>query len=181
MVSWVLLSIIALAGTVLIGALVAFVFLRPSGDQLSSGQTPQRVAAAPSSAPAAETHRVVTIRGGQPLAVQMREHAQAAELSGLRPFLEFGAVWCPPSKMFGDILGDPRMVAALEGIYLIRADLDDFGGDPRPQELGVRSVPVFFELDAEGNATGRRIDGGAWGADTIENMVRTMGPFFAGR
>jgi len=180
MVSYLLASIVALLVLAGIAALIISVISRPRGAQLGSGETPQLPD--PSPRPAAQTgsHRVVAIHAGASLAAQLREHANAAELAGLRPFLEFGAIWCPPSKMFGDILDDPRMAAALSGIYLIRAELDDFAGDPRARELGVVSVPVFFELDAEGNATGRKIDGGAWGPDTIDNMSRTMGPFFAG-
>ena len=177
MVSIALLSVIVVAALVLIGALVTFAITRPRGDQLGSGESPQQVS---STAAPTGSHRVVALHGGSPLAIQLREHAEAAELAGLRPVLEFGATWCPPSRMFGEVLGDPRMVAALVGIYLIRVEIDDFTSDPRARELGVTSVPVFFELDAEGNATGRRIDGGAWGADTIDNMARTMAPFFAG-
>jgi hypothetical protein len=127
-----------------------------------------------------QEHQVVQIHRGD-LRGQLRSHAAEAELRGLRPFVEFGAIWCPPSTMFGRILGEPSMVAALAGVYLIRAESDDFEAD----ELGdagfpIRAVPVFFELDADGVPTGRRIDGGAWGADTVENMSRVMGQFFAG-
>jgi hypothetical protein len=110
----------------------------------------------------------------------LREHANAAELAKLRPFLEFGAVWCPPSRIFGDSLEDPRMKSALAGVYLIRAEMDDFSDDPYARELRATSVPVFYELDADGRWTGRTINGGAWGADTIENMSRVMSGFFAG-
>ncbi|MFV8752848.1 thioredoxin family protein [Nannocystaceae bacterium ST9] len=125
-------------------------------------------------------HHVVQIHRGD-LREQLRSHAADAELRGLRPFVEFGAIWCPPSSMFGRILDDPRMVAALAGVYLIRAESDHFEADELADAgFNIRAVPVFFELDAEGAPTGRRIDGGAWGADTVENMARVMGQFFAG-
>ena len=127
----------------------------------------------------AAAHEVVHLHKGQPLAEQLRAHASLAESRGLRPLFEVGAIWCPPSKMFGDSLGDPRMEAALAGIYLIRADMDEFNGDPKLRELRVVSVPVFFELDADGEATGRSMTGAAWGADTIENMSSAMAKFCA--
>lgn len=173
MVSLYVLSILGLLVLVGIGKLVSNAL---TGSK-AVGPTPQRVpieAGTPAS-----SHRVVSLHAGAPLAAQLREHAAMAEDQGLRPFLEFGALWCPPSRMFGEILGDPRMVAALAGVYLIRVELDDFSGDPLARELGVVAVPVFFELDAAGQSTGRSVTGGAWGADTVDNMSRTMSRFFA--
>jgi hypothetical protein len=162
------------------GAVVIGLVLRSSHRRqpLASGESPS-LPAKPTAAPAA-SHVVVHIRGGTSLAALLREHANAAELAKLRPFLEFGAVWCPPSRMFGDALEDPRMRSALSGVYLIRAELDEFSDDPYARELRAVAVPVFYELDADGRYTGRTINGGAWGADTIENMSRTMTGFFAG-
>jgi hypothetical protein len=175
------LAEIALLMVMVVGAaaVVIGLVLRSSARRqpLASGESPS-LPPKPTAAPAA-SHVVVHIRGGTPLATLLREHANAAELAKLRPFLEFGAVWCPPSRMFGDALEDPRMRAALAGVYLIRAELDEFGDDPYARELRAVAVPVFYELDAEGRATGRTINGGAWGADTIENMSRTMTGFFA--
>lgn len=163
------------AGAVVFG----LVLLRSQRRQpLASGESPS-LPAKPAPAPRA-SHVVVHIHPGTSLAALLREHANAAELAKLRPFLEFGAVWCPPSRIFGDALEDPRMRSALAGVYLIRAELDEFGDDPYARELRATSVPVFYELDAEGRSTGRTINGGAWGADTIENMSRTMTGFFAG-
>jgi hypothetical protein len=62
---------------------------------------------------------------------------------------------------------------------LIRVDMDEFGEDPKLNELGVRAVPVFYELDADGQATGRSMTGNAWGADTIENMSAALARFCA--
>jgi hypothetical protein len=171
--------IVVVATAVIVGGTLV---LRVTRGQPRSGPTPSLPPARASVPIRARPHEhhVVQIHRGD-LREQLRTHAAEAELRGLRPFVEFGAVWCPPSSMFGRILGDPQMVEALAGVYLIRAESDDF----EAAELGdsgftIRAVPVFFELDAEGQPTGRRIDGGAWGADTIENMSRVMGQFFAG-
>ena len=178
MVTYVFFTLIALGLVLGLGAVVMRVVAKPSGGQLGSGQSPSTpVGPAPASASA---NVVVHLRGGGPLAALVRDHANTAESQGLRPFLEFGATWCPPSRMFGEILDDPRMQAALAGVYLIRAEIDDFAGDPFARQLRAVAVPVFYELDAEGQATGRTITGAAWGEDTIENMSRTMSRFFAG-
>ena len=40
------------------------------------------------------------------------------------------------------------------------------------------SIPVFFELSADGVATGRTIDGNAWKKSTPEVLVKVLTPFF---
>jgi hypothetical protein len=170
--------VILVVGTaVVVGATLVRRVLR---GQARSGPTPSLPVAGASKLIHArpQEHQVVEIHSGD-LREQLRTHAAEAELRGLRPFVEFGASWCPPSAMFGRILDDPSMVAALAGIYLIRAESDDFDDQLGDAGFRVVSVPVFFELDAEGQPTGRRIDGGAWGADTVENMSRVMGQFFS--
>jgi hypothetical protein len=122
---------------------------------------------------------VAALEPERPLAGQLRVHAERAALRGLRPFLEVGAVWCPPSKLFTDSLGDPRIEAAMMGVYLIRVDLDAFGDDPTLTELGVSAVPVFLELDTRGEPSGRRMTGAAWGPDTVENIAAALAQFWA--
>ncbi len=126
-----------------------------------------------------DEHEIVELHPGRSLAEQLQHHAAEAEARGLRPFFELGAAWCPPSRIFGESLHDPRIAAALAGTYLIRADMDDFSDDPLPLDWRLSSVPVFVELDAAGERTGRQIDGGAWGEDTIDNMAQTLAPFLA--
>lgn len=140
---------------------------------------PERAAPAPRPTASAATHEIVKLHSGSALAEQLTTHANLAEARGLRPFIEFGAIWCPPSRMFGEALTDGRMQAALAGVYLIRADIDEFAGDPLLAELRVYAVPAFHELDAEGRATGRSMTGDAWGADTIENMSAALAKFCA--
>ena len=177
MVTYLFLTLVLLG----LGLGVAAVIInatRPTQNQLGSGQSPSAPAPASPAVAAAQASAVVAIHAGAPLAAQLQQHAHTAEERGLRPFLEFGAMWCPPSRMFGEILEDPRMQAALAGVYLIRAEIDDFASDPLARQLNAVAVPVFYELDAEGQSTGRTITGAAWGEDTIENMSRTMTGFF---
>jgi thiol:disulfide interchange protein len=173
-----------LATTILIALLaivvvlgVVFYAVMQQRAAIDESKTPSLPPKPPPPSPSVSGHTVVHLQRGQPLAEQLRTHASAAETRGLRPFFEVGAIWCPPSKLFGDALDDPRMQTALAGVYLIRADMDVFEGDPKLSELRVMSVPVFFELDAEGQATGRSMTGAAWGTDTIENMSAAMAKF----
>lgn len=173
------LSIMLLA---LLGAGVVVILLRraPKGPEATPQLAPSRDRAPAAAIPAGPgKHAIVELHPGVPLAEQLRHHAAEAELRGLRPHLEFGAGWCPPSRMFGEVLSDPRMVSALAGAYLLRADIDAFADDPLLRTWRVSAVPVFFELDAEGQATGRSITGAAWGADTVDNMAAAMSEFLA--
>jgi hypothetical protein len=161
-----------------VGVLVGVLFYVVNRQRTAVEGEP-RVPSLPPERAARPKHEVVELRPGASLDEQLRRHAGLAEGSGLRPVFEVGAVWCPPSKLFGDVLADPRMTRALAGIYLIRADMDVFGGDPKLGELRVSAVPVFFELDADGQATGRSMTGAAWGADTVENMSAALAKFCA--
>jgi thiol:disulfide interchange protein len=168
---------ILIALVVLVGVL--FYAVAKQHHVIEDAKVPQLPPKRSPPAPAPAAHAIVHLHLGQALAEQLRIQANTAESRGLRPFLEVGAIWCPPSKLFGDALGDPRMEAALAGVYLIRVDMDEFADDPKLRELGVVAVPVFFELDAEGQATGRSMTGAAWGADTIENMSGVIAKFCA--
>lgn len=147
-------------------------------DDKKPSLAPERAPAPASPAPSKPALEIVELHAGQPLVEQLRTHANLAESRGLRPFIEFGAVWCPPSRMFGEALTDPRIKDAMAGVYLIRVDTDAFGGDPLLSEWRVIAVPCFHELNADGQATGHSMTGAAWGADTIENMSAALGRFF---
>ncbi|MFV8752847.1 TlpA family protein disulfide reductase [Nannocystaceae bacterium ST9] len=137
--------------------------------------------AARAPAPIAPAHVIVELRAGVDLGEQIRQHALEAESRGLRPFVEFTASWCPPSAAFDREREHPLMVQAFAGIYLIQVDIDEFGGfDYLRYGFKVPGVPIFFELDAEGRATGRQIISNAWGPDIPENMSRVLGAFFRG-
>ena len=76
---------------------------------------------------------------------------------------------------------DPRMVDAFAGTYLITLDADEWSGKLHPMGLDSSSIPVFFELDDKGKATGRKIDGGAWAENIPVNMAPPLKAFFGGK
>jgi hypothetical protein len=71
------------------------------------------------------------------------------------------------------------MVAAFDGVYLIKLDADAWGWGIPEAGFDFSVIPIFFRLDANGFPTGDSIDGSAWGADIYENIANTMGPWFA--
>jgi len=70
-------------------------------------------------------------------------------------------------------------MAAFDGVYLICIDVDEWNwGVPGTEFASVDAIPVFYRLDASGRYTGDMIDGGAWSADTPENIAAVMGAWF---
>jgi len=74
---------------------------------------------------------------------------------------------------------DADMMVAFAGVYLIELDTDEWGWGVPEAGFVFSGIPIFFRLDDTGTPTGDVIDGGAWGADTYDNIAATMGPWFA--
>ena len=110
--------------------------------------------------------------------------AQRAKAQGLTLFVEFYADWCEPcqalSKSLGDgnHPGDPQMIAAFTGTYILRLNVDKWLDTPLGANFQVKTIPAFFALDAAGKPTGRTITGAAWGDNTPENMAPPLKAFF---
>jgi len=143
-----------------------------------STETPtQEVQVEPQAAP---VDYVVTrlYKSGGDLTTQLSEQAQKATDLGLIPILEFDATWCPPCQAVAESIEqeNPLMMKALKGVYLIRADADDWGWDN--EDLSFEAIPVYFKLDADGLPTGDQIDGSAWGKDIPENFAPVLEEFF---
>ena len=72
---------------------------------------------------------------------------------------------------------DPLTMQAFEGVYLIRADVDEWGsGDGK--NFTFDAIPIYYKLDDGGNPTGAVIDGGAWNEDIPENFAPVLDEFF---
>jgi hypothetical protein len=132
-------------------------------------------------APAFVVHEVKPAEGKLP--ALLAAEAQAAKKQGLRAFVEIGATWCGPCKALRRAIDarDPLIVDALKGADLIELDLDQWEAQLKDAGLSAKAVPVFFALDDKGRPTGRTIDGGAWAADTPENMAPPLKKFFSSR
>ena len=110
----------------------------------------------------------------------LADHAKKAQALGQAPFVEFDATWCPPCRAITASLAarNPLMLKAFSGVYLIHADVDLWGWNHPGTGLTFKAIPVFYRLDATGKPTGAVVDGGAWGADTPENIAPVMEKFF---
>jgi hypothetical protein len=68
------------------------------------------------------------------------------------------------------------MVDAFMGMYIIQADVDEWGFPPTGWDF--KYIPVYFALDRDGIPTGAMIDGGAWGDNIPVNMAPPLKAFF---
>jgi thiol-disulfide isomerase/thioredoxin len=130
---------------------------------------------------AAEPVKVVVLEPGSGALETLlrREVASAAEL-GKVPFVQLTAEWCGPCKKLRASLGDPLMLDAFAGTYLIQVDVDAWRGELKAAGFEHPAIPVFFEVDDLARPTGTKIDGGAWGEDIPRNIAPPMKQFFTG-
>jgi thiol-disulfide isomerase/thioredoxin len=132
--------------------------------------------------PVPDSFSVIRIESG-PAKVKdiLKAEAQKAAALGRHPYVEFYADWCPPCNAIQKNLGDPRMVEAFAGTYIIKLNTDDWGDKLSGTGLYVPAIPAFYELDASGRPTGRMITGAAWGEDIPANIAPPMKAFFEGK
>ena len=110
----------------------------------------------------------------------LKVEAKKAFDLGRQPYVEFYADWCPPCNAIRESLGDERMIDAFTGTYIIKLDLDFWEIKLLGTGFNVNGIPAFFEIDSDGNPTGRTITGAAWGEDVPENIAPPLKEFFNG-
>lgn len=135
--------------------------------------------AALEAAPAANSERLKPANGS--LKAQLTGATARAQARKLRPFIELRADWCEPCRALEASLGDPRMVDAFAGTYLITLDVDEWSKELSEAGLAPDGIPAFFAVDERGTPTGRKIDGGAWADNVPANMAPPLKAFFAAR
>lgn len=108
----------------------------------------------------------------------LHDHAERARARGLKPFVQFFAEWCKPCKALEARMGDPALVEAFTGTYVMKLNFDDWQQKLDGTGLTPFEIPMFYALDAEGRPTGRKLSGDAWGRATTESMAKALGPFF---
>ena len=113
------------------------------------------------------------------LMTQLASEAQKANSLGFAPFIEFDATWCPPCIAIDKSIKakDPLTLKTFEGVYLIRADVDEWGWG-NGKKFKFDAIPIYYKLDKNGNSTRASIDGGAWGEDIPENFSPVLDAFF---
>lgn len=114
---------------------------------------------------------------GKKLSNQLKDEYQKAAALGRKPFVEFGASWCPPCIAIQNSLDDPRMAEAFKDTYIIQMDLDEWQNHLAGTDFRVVAIPIYHEIDKNGRATGRSLSGGAWGADTPDKMAPVLKKF----
>ena len=113
------------------------------------------------------------------LMMQLASEVKKANMLGFAPFIEFDATWCPSCIAIDKSINarDPLTLKAFENVYLIRADVDEWGwGDGKNFKFD--AIPIYYKLGNNGNPTGAVMDGGIWGEDIPKNFAPALDKFF---
>lgn len=121
--------------------------------------------------------------GDGDLQAMLAQEAHRATALSLMPVVEFDATWCPPCQVIDEGLrtSNELLLDAYAGTYIIKLDVDEWGwGNSDLHDFDFDGIPVYFKLDAQGQPTGKTIDGNAWGDNIPENIAPPMDEFFHG-
>lgn len=110
----------------------------------------------------------------------LREEREAARSRDERILVMTVREPCEPCDGVDASLGHPLMQQALEGIRLVRVDIDVFKDDLRSLDMFPSPYPGYF-LFGPDLAIRDAIDGGEWGPDVAENIAPILGPFVRGQ
>jgi thiol-disulfide isomerase/thioredoxin len=111
------------------------------------------------------------------LTLLLRAQVERARDKHLQPVIEFYADWCPPCRAFQNSLGDPRMIEALRGSYLVKLNLDDWHDKLDGTGFRVATIPRFYLVGPDGRPSGKMLDGDKWGKPTPDKMSVSLSEF----
>jgi thiol-disulfide isomerase/thioredoxin len=111
---------------------------------------------------------------------QLAADVAKAKALGQDAYVEFDATWCPSCQAIETSLDEENtlMVDAFQGVYVVRADIDEWRDYLDGTGFEFDAIPIFYQLNDQGRPTGEWIDGDAWGENIPENMAPPLKEFF---
>jgi hypothetical protein len=143
-------------------------------------ETPPEASSAPvaTAAPAPSRFTLIELSPTQgDLTPLLRDEAKRARDKGLVAVLEFHADWCAPCRVFQANLRAPEIAAALEGVHLVRLNLDDWHDKLPGTGFAPRTIPSFYVFGADGRPAGKMLDGDKWGKASPARMGAALAEF----
>lgn len=105
------------------------------------------------------------------LADQLTLEIKAARSLDQTPIVYIAAAWCGPCVAIKKLRRDPRLLAAIQGAYVIELDVDEWKwADLEAHGFTPREVPYFYRVDPAGRSTGQRLGSAGWGGD-VPNLL----------
>ncbi len=88
------------------------------------------------------------------------------------------ADWCAPCRAVRESSAHPAVAKALKDVWLVRLQADAWRDALAGSGYEGADIPRFHEVGPDGRATGRKVTGEAWGADTPENIGPALDAYF---
>jgi thiol-disulfide isomerase/thioredoxin len=129
-----------------------------------STSTPSASVSAPAPPPPRFTQRELATTEGD-LPPLLKSEAERAKQRGLTTIAYFYADWCPPCKTFQKNMAAQEIVDALDGVHLVKLNLDDWHDKLPGTGFTPRKIPAFY-LVTEAGKPGKMIDGDRWAKAT---------------
>lgn len=110
------------------------------------------------------------------LAQALTEQQQLAQRHGEKMLVMLTGRRCTPCRGVDAALADARMQEALEGVRLVRVDLEVFAEELKRLRLPTHLYPAFFLLGSDLRPIDA-IHGGEWDEDVPANIAPVLGAF----
>lgn len=117
---------------------------------------------------------------GESLAEMLQTQYAKAQERGQKPFVQFTATWCGPCKAISQSLRHPEVSQAFEGVYLVKVDIDEWNSQINESQFHVPYIPIFYECNADGQPTGRKLETSEFTSMSPSGMAPTFKKFFNG-
>ncbi len=94
------------------------------------------------------------------------------------PVAFISASWCGSCKAYKGTLETERMKQVHARVHILEFSLDDHKGLLSSLNIHPAGVPHWEGLAPSGQSSGKKTDGRAWEADTLDAMAPVLEPFF---
>lgn len=110
----------------------------------------------------------------------LRKQRSAAQRESQTMIVHTTSADCRPCQGVAAALSDPRMQKALEGVRLVRIDVEDFNRELAELGIPFDVIPGFYVLRPDLSPSDG-VHGGEWDDDTAENIAPVVHAFVRGK